>query len=192
MMKKAFFLVLFLAILAPASDACVGKVLNIGVVDSSGGQVLAEMVSAIITERTGTSVSVRFFHDAQALDDALRVKQVDISIENTECALRILNRAPESDISRTFETVKAAYEKEKGLVWLKPFGFLNGTGVSPTHTAAVLRADILTNFPALPRVIGKLGAAINDEAYTRLVRSVESGERPKKAARDFLKAKKLI
>ena len=191
-MKKAFFLVLLPFVLAPVSDACVGKVLNIGVVDSTGGQVLAEMVSAIITERTGTSVSVRFFHDAQTLDDALRVKQVDISIENTERAIHILNRQPESDINKTFETVKSAYEKEKGLVWLKPFGFLNANGASPTHTAAVLRADILTNFPALPRVIGKLGTAINDETYARLVRSVESGEKPKKVARDFLKAKKLI
>ncbi len=191
-MKKSFFLLLFLAILVPGADACVGKVLNIGVVDSTGGQVLAEMVSAIIAERTGTSVSVKFFHDAQALDDALRVKQIDISIENTEHALHILNKPPETDISRTFETVKSAYEKEKGLVWLKPFGFLHATGASPTQTAAVLRADILTNFPALPRVIGKLGSAIDDETYALLVRSAESGEKPKKVARDFLKAKKLI
>lgn len=170
-----------------------GKILNIGAVDSTGGRVLAEMVSAIIAERTGTSVAVRFFHDAQTLDDALRMKQVDISIENTGDALRILNRQPESDMTRTFEAVKTAYEKEKGLVWLKPFGFQNGgAGVSPARTAAVLRADILANFPALPRVIGKLGPAITDEAYARLVRSVESGEKPKKAARDFLKAKKLI
>ncbi len=194
-MKKVSILGLLLgllAILAPGTDACVGKMLNVGVVDSTGGRVLAEMVSAIINERTGTTVSVKLFHDAQALDDALKVKQVDISIENTGDALRILNRPSERDINRAFEIVKSAYEKEKGLVWLKPFGFLNGNGSSPTHTAAVLRVDILTNFPALPRVIGKLGTAINDEAYTNLIRSIESGEKPKKVARDFLKAKKLI
>jgi len=51
---------------------------------------------------------------------------------------------------------------------------------------------VVNNFPALPRVIGKLGSALNDENYARLVKSVESGEQPKKAARDFLKSKKLI
>jgi osmoprotectant transport system substrate-binding protein len=89
--------------------------------------------------------------------------------------------------------VKAAYEKEKGMVWLKPFGFTHTSGGStPSYTAAVLRLEILNNFPALPRVIGKLGSMINDEAYAGLMRSVESGEKPKKAARDFLKSKKLI
>ena len=76
---------------------------------------------------------------------------------------------------------------------MKPFGFMHSNGdASPSYTAAVLRVEVLNNFPALPRVIGKLGNLLNDEIRSKLIRSVESGEQPKKAARDFLKSKKLI
>jgi hypothetical protein len=33
---------------------------------------------------------------------------------------------------------------------------------------------------------------MNEEIFSRMVRSVKSGEKPKKIARDFLKARKLI
>ena len=65
-------------------------------------------------------------------------------------------------------------------------------GDSQAHTATVLRVDIYSNFPALPRVIGKLAGAISDDIYSRLIKSVEVGENPKTVARDFLRSKKLI
>jgi osmoprotectant transport system substrate-binding protein len=89
--------------------------------------------------------------------------------------------------------VKTAYEKERGIIWLKPFGFSHSSGtVSPSYTATILRVDILNNFPVLPRVINKLGSTIDNETYAKLIKSAESGEKPKKVARDFLKSKKLI
>ncbi len=181
-----------LLLFSPQSDACVGKALNIGVVHSTEGKVFAELLSALIAERTGTSVKAKFYKSSLEIYEAVKRKEVDILIENTTRALDILNKPSESDAATTYEIVKATYEKEKGLVWLKPFGFLNGSGDSPSFTAALLRDDVLTNFPALPRVINKLGGIINDETYTRLIKSVESGERPEKVARDFLKSKKLI
>jgi osmoprotectant transport system substrate-binding protein len=182
-----------LLFLSPKADACVGKVLHIGVMDSSEGRVLAEMLSSLINERTGSSVAIQFYKNVQELYEAVKVKQVDISIENTTRALHVLNRPAEGNADKDYEVVKATYEKEKGLVWLKPFGFLHGNGsAAPSYTAALLRVEILNNFPALPRVIGKLGSSLNDEMYARLIKSVESGEQPKKAARDFLKSKKLI
>lgn len=193
-MRKSLFLpLLLLFFLIPKADACVGKKLTVGALDSAEGQVLAEMLCSLINERTGTTIVVRLFASEQDLYQAVQVKQVDISIENTASAMQALKKTPDSDVNKTYETVKAIYEKEKGLVWLKPFGFLHRNGESsPSHTAAVLRVEVLNNFPALPRVIGKLGNVLNDETRTRLVKSVESGEKPKKAARDFLKSKKLI
>jgi len=192
-MKKFIIIILLLLVASSRAHACVGKKLHIGVVNSSEGQVLAEMLSSLINERTGSTVAIQFYHNEQELYDAVKVMQVDISIENTTRAMRVLNRPEEGNADKAYEVVKATYEKEKGLIWLKPFGFLHAYGgISPSYTAAVLRVDVINNFPALPRVIGKLGSSLNDESYAKLIKSVESGEKPKKAARDFLKSKKLI
>ena len=192
-MKKAIMLALLALLFSPAAEACVGKVLNIGVVNSPEGQVLSEVLSTLITERTGTTVTIKFFRNEQDLYEAVRKEEVDISVENTSRALRVLNKPAEADAKKAYEVVKATYEKDKGMVWLKPFGFLNGNGRgTSSYTATILRSAVLTNFPALPRVINKLGSSINDESYARLIRSVQSGEKPKKVAKDFLKSKKLI
>ncbi|OGW35225.1 MAG: hypothetical protein A2010_10550 [Nitrospirae bacterium GWD2_57_9] len=193
MKKVLFIMVILLLVASPKADACVGKVLTIGAVNSSEGQVLAEMLSSLINERTGTTIAVKFFKNEQELYDAVKVNQVEISIENTTKAMQALNKPVDTDVNKTYEFVKAVYEKDKGMVWLKPFGFMHSNGdASPSYTAAVLRVEVLNNFPALPRVIGKLGNLLNDEIRSKLIRSVESGEQPKKAARDFLKSKKLI
>jgi osmoprotectant transport system substrate-binding protein len=192
-MKKALAIVMMLLFFSPVAHACVGKVLHIGVINSSEGKIFAEMISALITERTGTTVETKLYRSAQELYDAVKTKQVDISIENTARAMQVLNRPAEADAKKAYEFVKTTYEKEKGLVLLKPYGFVNGNGGgAPSYTATLLRVEVLNNFPALPRVMDKLGNSINDEAYTRLIKSVESGEQPKKVARDFLKSKKLI
>jgi len=192
-MKKAMILALMILFFPPAADACVGKVLNIGVVNSPEGQVLSEVLSTLITERTGTTVTIKFFRNEQDLYEAVRKEEVDISVENTSRALRVLNKPAEADAKKAYDVVKATYEKDKGMVWLKPFGFLNGNGRgTSSYTATILRTAVLTNFPALPRVINKLGSSINDESYARLIKSVQSGEKPKKVAKDFLKSKKLI
>lgn len=192
-MKRILLALALLLFSSPQAEACVGKTLTIGVTHSSQGQVLAELLSAIIQERTGTTVQIRFYASAEELFEAVRVKQVDISIENTMRALLALNRPKENDPNKAYEIVKAVYEKERGLILLKPFKFLNGNdGSGPSYTATALREEIINNFPALPRVIGKIGPVLDDAAYSRLVRSVEAGGAPKAAARDFLKSKKLI
>ena len=107
---------------------------------------------------------------------------------NYEFAAAALERS--NSLRRLIELKKAG---AKGLVWLKPFGFTHCNGeASPSYTSAVLRVEVINNFPALPRVIGKLANVLNDDMYAKLIKSVESGEKPKKAARDFLISKKLI
>ncbi len=175
------------------AEACVGKTLNIGAINSVEGQVFAEILSAIINERTGTTVNTRYYRDSQGLYNAVKARQVDMIIENTARAMQILRKPIDADLKKTYETVKLAYEREKGLVWFKPFGFSNGKNTEgQSYTAPLLRTDVMNNFPALPRLIEKLGGTVNNETYIRLMKSVESGEKPKKVARDFLKAKKLI
>jgi glycine betaine/choline ABC-type transport system substrate-binding protein len=191
-MKKTIIIISLLILFLPKADACVGKVLHIGVIDSPEGQVLAEVLSSLINERTGSTVAIQYYHDERELYEAIQVNKVDISVENTSRAMHVLNRPSERDMNKAYEVVKAGYEKEKGVVWLKPFGFVKREGASQSYTAAILRVEVINNFPALPRVIGKLGGALNDDAYGKLMKTVGSGETPKKAARDFLKSKKLI
>ena len=194
-MKKAILLIasLIMVFFSGRADACVGKSLHIGVLNSAEGQVLSEILSTLITERTGTTVAVEYYKNIQELYDAVQAKKVDVTIENTARAMQLLKQPVEADPKKAYEYVKTAYEKERGMIWLKPFGFSRSTGVaSPSYTATILRVDILSSFPVLPRVINKLGSAIDDEAYAKLIKSAEGGEKPKKVARDFLKAKKLI
>jgi osmoprotectant transport system substrate-binding protein len=191
--KKVLLVLALLFICLPGADACVGKTLYVGVVDSAEGRLFAEILSNMVNERTGTTVKTRYYKNTRDLYDAISAKQVDMLIENTTTALQIIDKPADSDLQRTYETVKATYEKDKGLVWLRPFGFLKGgAGPGPSYTAPVLKVEVLNNFPALPRVVGKLSGTINDEAYARLIKSVESGEKAKKVARDFLKSRKLI
>src|SRR5574340_1625472 len=151
------------------------------------------MLSAIISERTGTTANIRYYKSQQDVYQAVKAKQIDISIENTARALQLLNRPPEPDLKKAYELVKVSYEKGRGLVWLRPFGFLHGSGAeTSSYTAAILRIDILNNFPVLPRVINKLGSVIDAESYSKLLKSVGSGEKAKTVARDFLRSKKLI
>lgn len=192
-MKKIFLVLLAVFFFAPSADACVLKMLRIGVLNSAGAQVLSELLAVHINGRTGTKVSVKFYKNTQELYESLKTKQIDIIIENTETAMRLLNKAPDGDLKDALETVTRAYEKEKGLIWLKPFGFLNGNGGrAKSYTAPVIKSDVLNNFPGLPRVLAKLAGAVDDEAYANLIKSIEAGEKPKKAALSFLKLKKLI
>ena len=190
-MKKALLVFAAVLFFFQRADACVGKTLSIGALNTPEGQVLAEMLSTLINERTGTTANIKLYKNSQDLYEAVRAKQLDILIENTSRAMHVLNRPSEGDAKKAYEIVKADYEKEKGLVWLKPFGFVNDGG-PPSYTAAILRDEVLSNFPALPRVLGKLGGAINDETNSRMIKSVEAGEKPHKVARDFLKSRKLI
>ncbi len=192
-MKKAVFILMVLMLIVPAVFACVGKTLTIGVIDSTEGKVFAEMLSTLVNERTGTTINIKFFDKSQDIYESVSKQDVDIAIENTTRAMHVLNMPQEDDIKKAYKIVKATYEKEKGLIWLKPFGFTKaGSGEPPAYTATILRMDILNNFPALPRLFNKLGSKINDATYTKLIKSVESGEEPKRVAKDFLKSKKLI
>jgi osmoprotectant transport system substrate-binding protein len=99
-MKKSLIIMMMLLFISPKADACVGKVLHIGVMNSSEGQLLAEVLSSLIVERTGSTVAIRFYNDEQELYEAVKVKQVDISIENTVRAMQVLNRPAVSDVNR--------------------------------------------------------------------------------------------
>jgi len=69
----------------------------------------------------------------------------------------------------------------------------DSAGSSLGWGAAVVRKESLKKFPALPRLLEKIGTRItlDDDLLDSLVAKI-SGSKPAKVARDFLKEKKLI
>lgn len=180
---------------AQASPACVGRILYLGALQTNEDKVMSEMLALLINERTGTTIQIRAFDTTDQLYSALKSskeeERVDILVENTAQALAQAKQPAGASPDQDFVTVKAFYEKELDVVWLNPFGYTAKEG-QPSISAPLIRRDVLTNFPLLPRVLNKLAGAINDKAYKDLIKSVNDGEKPKNAAKDFLKKQKLI
>jgi osmoprotectant transport system substrate-binding protein len=200
MLKKVFpaiLVLLFTFLWTANSFACVGRTLYVGSLDTPEDKVLAQMLVLLINERTGTTVKIRYFADNETLYNALREndedKRADIIVENTNDALALLKKPRPGDLDQTYRQVKELYESELALIWLNPFGFKLGSADNQQALSAPLvRRDVLTNYPLLPRVLNKLAGAINDETFSSLTAKVRDGEKPQNVSKDFLRANKLI
>lgn len=186
-MKKfvSVFLMAMLVLFTHRAESCVGKTLYIGAPDSANEMLLAEMVSLLVNERTGTTVKVIYYKDSREMYKAVKKGEVGMVIENADQALQILNRPKESNPRLAYEISKKEYRKDFNLVWLEPFG-------GSHFYAPVISVETISNLPALPKLINKLSGILNDEAYARVVKNARPDEKPRKIARDYLKAKKLI
>jgi len=167
----------------PAS-ACVGKTLYVGITGSAQELLFAEIISQLVTERTGTTVKILQFKDSTELYSAVKKGEVGVMVENTERALRLLDRK-ENNSKQAYDLVKKEYRKSLSLVWLEPFG-------SNQAYAPVISVDTMGNLPALPKLLNRLAGVLNEESCGKLLKSLKSDEKPRRVARDFLKAKKLI
>jgi glycine betaine/choline ABC-type transport system substrate-binding protein len=181
-MKKIIFSLIVVALLLTAqlSLACVGKTIHLGI-SSAGDKLMAEMASLMITERTGSSVKIEVYRDSKSLYEAVRQGKVNLLLENTDRAVEILGMAKNSGV----DAIKSEYRKTYNLTWLTPFG-------SAPQYAPVLTADTLSNYPALPKLLNKLAGALANDTYAKLQKSVETDDKTRKVAKDFLKGKKLI
>jgi len=186
-MKKIVSLVILVTIMTTVqmSSACVGKTIHLGISNSANELLLAEMASLLITERTGSSVKVDVYKDSKELYSAVRKGNVNVIIENTGRALEVLGKQKPSGSSSSFDYVKSEYRKSLNMVWLEPIG-------GSQQYASVLTVDTLSNYPALPKLLNKLSGVLTNDTYTKLLKSVDSSDKTRKVAKDFLKGKKLI
>ena len=201
MFRKLFLLVLFATFMfsgVVSSNACVGKSLVIGSVSGANNAVVAEMLSILITERTGTTVVVKSYPDYKSLGEAMKKSEIDIMLDYTgRCYIDVLGKQPEADAVKVFSSVKEVYQRDMNLIWLEPFGFSDAAvlggkgGKTPSIAAPVVRKDTLGKFPALPRVINKLSGKIDNGVISKLVSEGGNGNN-KKATRKFLKDNRLI
>lgn len=186
-MKKLLGCIVAVSVLVMAqlSGACVGRTLHIGVPDSPHERLLAEMMSLVISERTGTAVKVQVYRDSRELYGAVKKGNVNLLVENPERALEVLGKPREAGGTSAREMIKSAYRATLNLAWLEPFG---GT---PQYSP-VLTVETLSNYPALPKLLAKLAGVLTNDTYARLLKASDSSDKTRKAARDFLKSKKLI
>lgn len=199
-MKRLSLLLLFLltlllsATVVPAT-ACVGKSLHIGSSGTVQQDLLAEILSLLISERTGTSVKVERLSSAATAHDALLKADLDIAVEYTGASQQDFLKGPQiNDPQQLFDTVKTRYNEELNLVWLQPFGFDEPRAVKgniPAQAAPVVRKDTLKKFPALARLLNKLGGVIDASTMQRLEVAASKGN-VREVARDFLKKNRLI
>lgn len=185
-----------LPILQPApASACVGKSLHIGSSGTLQQDLLAEILALLISERTGTTVQVEHLSSSAAAHEALLKADLDIAVEYTGASqLEVLKGPQISDPQQLFETVRTRYNEELNLVWLQPFGFSEPRAVTttiPAQAAPVVRKDTLKKFPALARLVNKLGGMIDAATMQRL--EAKAGTRTvHDVAREFLKSNHLI
>lgn len=197
MLKYTLTLLFFILSLIPATPSlsCVGRTLYLGALETNEASLMSEMLALLINERTGTTIQIRSFKTSEELYSALKsekeLERVDIIVEDTVHALSIAKLTAGASPDQDFITVKGYYEKEMNVVWLNPFGYTKQTG-QPSISAPLLRRDILTNFPLLPRVLNKLAGAINDAAFQDLMKAVNEGGKTKNIAKEFLKKQKFI
>jgi osmoprotectant transport system substrate-binding protein len=182
-------------------QACVGKTIFLGRMPGREQEVLTEIFTWMVSERTGTTVQVKSLPDSRAMHAAIQTADVDLYLEDQGVALReILGQQPAAGVDQR-ETVRRAYEQRFNLIWLEPWGMTGkpapaavagpGGAGAPGLVAPVIRKDTLKKFPALSRLVNKLSGVVDNATLAKLVQ--ESEKRPARdVVKQFLKEKRLI
>jgi len=186
-MKKILVMTILgiMLLLGGNAESCVGKVLHIGILDSAAEQIIAEIVANLVTERTGTSVKIVTFKNAKDVYAAAQKGEIGLVVESRDRAFDIIGKPHDSNPKSAQETLRREYQKSFNMVWLDSSG-------GNSSYAPVLSSETVSSLPALPKLLNKLSGVLTDDACKKLVKSAKSDEKPKKIARDFLKAKRLI
>ncbi|MBU0730545.1 MAG: hypothetical protein KKE17_00535 [Proteobacteria bacterium] len=193
---KHLFIYLTLAIsifITNNTQACVGRILTIGTMNANQEKLLAEMMAVIINERTGTTVTISYFNNKEELYAAVKKGEVSILIENTDRAMEVLSKKVTGSNSEIYKSVKEDYRKNLDLVMLDPLGITpSSTKDGDLFYVPIITTEVLTDYPALPRVINKLSGVSEDKTFGKMLSAIDSGKKPRGVAKDYLKKKKLI
>lgn len=191
-----FTVLLFLAISPFSSHACVGRKLVLGSLEDGRPGMVSRILSILINERTGTTVEVNYYQDPEELFAAVAKGKVDLYVDHVDSAMKRLKvDVPGKGEEERYRAVKRRFEEELNLIWLKPMGYsgVDRSGQDLGQASVVVSKDTLKKFPALPRLLEKIGTRVvlDDKSLDNLV--ARSGSvKPAKVARDYLKEVKLI
>lgn len=189
-------IILMLSMTWSQAHACVGRKLVLGALEDDRQGMVSRILSILVHERTGTTIEVKYYPDMDELMERVLKGKVDLFVDYVDPALARLEE-DSSNLTREdgYSTVKRRYDEEFNLVWLKPMGFSgqDAQGTSQGWAAVVVRKGTLKKFPALPRLLEKIGTRVplSDDVLEGLVAKGRE-TKPAKVAREFLKEEKLI
>lgn len=148
-----------------SAKACAGHTITIGSTGTLQQELLTQILSLLISQRTGTNIRVTRFGSQVELLAAAKRHDIDLLVV-------------------TDGTVAALSEQD--LVLLAP---LDGNN---TRLVPAFHMSTMKKFPALKRLINRLGGLIDDDTLERLAAEVSSGSNPRAVAKKFLAEQKLI
>ncbi len=189
-----------LPLLASPAKSCVGRILTVAIFQSADQNVMGNMLSVFINERTGTTVLLK---KVSTMADCFRLVKdgdADIFIGYIGASLPdkkqvLAGGSPEE----TYSLVKQYYRENFGMVWLKPYEYhgpipvgSDGAGSKGSLACVVTTRKVLDRFPILDRVINKLSNRIDDNAMKELIASIASSGNAEQVVKAFLKKRNLI
>lgn len=179
------------------AEACVGKTIFLGRLPGKEQEILTEILSWMVSERTGTTIQIKPYADSRSGQGAMEKAEIDLYLEDQGTAMREILGVPAAGTrADALETVRREYEQRFNFIWLEPWGLTGrpagGAANAPAgFVAPVVRKDTLKKYPALSRLINKLAGVVDNAAMAKLVQ--ESERRPaREVVKQFLKEKRLI
>ena len=175
MLRKFLFGMLVMGLICsgfgelPIARACAGYTLSVGTDGSQRQELLAQIMSELIRQRTGTKIRLVRFKFQDELLEAAKRKEVDLLVVTTQPT-----------------TVKNDLFLEGRLRLLKPFGYQD------FQVMPAFQTETLKRFPALQRLINRLAGIIDDATLLRLEEELATGSDLRAAAKKFLTEQKLI
>ena len=186
------------AFLSSPAPACVGRTILVGHHDAPDQVMVANILAVFIDERTGTTVRLSRFHTREEAFEAIRQDKVSLYSDYSSILLsKFAGERPVGDDEKNIARLKEVLNRKYNVVWLEPFGYdrffpeTSKNGEKPGQAGVMLCKDALSKFPALPKLLGKLRGALDNETMGTLLREASISD-PKTVARRFLKSRKLI
>lgn len=194
----ALFMMFLSALLPSRGIPCIGRILSLGITDTGDQMVMAEMLSALIGESTGTKVNIVRFKTLDECREAIKNKELDLYLDYVCSGLIHVLSGKKVGIEnpgKAYSMVKHLSDKQFSLIWLKPFGYDDPSTLKevelkdiPNRAVCVARRDVLNRFPVLPRLINKLHDKVPNEVMGELQQSKDV----KVEVRKFLEERKMI
>lgn len=184
--------------LSSPAPACVGRTILVGYHDAPDQVMVANILAVFIDERTGTTVRLSRFKSREEAFEAIRQDKVSLYTDYSSILLsKFAGERPAGDDEKNITRLKEVLNRKYNVVWLEPFGYNRyfpekaKNGEKPGQAGVMLCKDALAKFPALPKLLGKLRGALDNETMGSLLREASTSD-PKTVARRFLKSRKLI